>query len=136
MKQLLKLVAIFALVLLVACAAKEVVEPETTPVSEPEEVTPEVPVVEQPAEVKEETKADNVIIIGKDGRLDPFELTVSAGTSVTWKNDAGTKLVLVGDKNDKFSTTLDIDGEYSHTYETAGIYVYNYGVGSGKIIVE
>ena len=54
----------------------------------------------------------------------PATLTVTAGTTVTWKNDDDSPH-RIGDKNGTFkSAALDTDDTFSHTFAAPGEYLY------------
>ena len=54
----------------------------------------------------------------------PADLTVSAGTTVTWKN-ADDSPHRIADKNGAYSSAaLDTDDSFSHTFTTPGVYNY------------
>ena len=54
----------------------------------------------------------------------PATLTVTAGTTVTWKNDDDSPH-RIGDKNGTFkSAALDTDDTFSHTFAAPGEYPY------------
>ena len=69
----------------------------------------------------------------------PATLTVTAGTSVTWKNEDDSPH-RIGDKNGTFkSAALDTDDSFSHTFTTPGEYPYICTIHPymvGKIIVK
>lgn len=69
----------------------------------------------------------------------PAALTVTAGTTVTWKNEDDSPH-RIGDKNGTFkSAALDTDDSFSHTFAAAGEYPYICTIHSymvGKIIVK
>jgi amicyanin len=69
----------------------------------------------------------------------PPTLTVTAGTSVTWKNEDDSPH-RIGDKNGTFvSAALDTDGTFSHTFTTPGEYPYICTIHPfmvGKIVVK
>ena len=69
----------------------------------------------------------------------PPDLTVAAGTTVTWKNDDGEVHRVADDHNAFSSAALDTDDSFSHTFATAGVYhyfctIHPYMV--GKIVVK
>jgi plastocyanin len=69
----------------------------------------------------------------------PPDLTVAAGTTVTWKNDDGEVHRVADDHNAYSSAALDTDDSFSHTFATAGVYhyfctIHPYMV--GKIVVK
>jgi plastocyanin len=69
----------------------------------------------------------------------PATLTVTAGTTVTWKNEDDSPH-RIGDKNGTFkSAALDTDDTFSHTFATPGEYPYICTIHPymvGKIIVK
>ena len=69
----------------------------------------------------------------------PATLTVTAGTTVTWKNDDDSPH-RIGDKNATFtSAALDTDDTFSHTFAAPGEYPYICTIHpymAGKIIVK
>jgi plastocyanin len=69
----------------------------------------------------------------------PPTLTVTAGTTVTWKNEDDSPH-RIGDKNGTFkSAALDTDDTFSHTFTTPGEYPYICTIHPymvGKIIVK
>ena len=69
----------------------------------------------------------------------PAALTVTAGTTVTWKNEDDSPH-RIGDKNGTFkSAALDTDDSFSHTFAAAGEYPYICTIHPymvGKIIVK
>jgi plastocyanin len=54
----------------------------------------------------------------------PSDLTVAAGTTVTWKNVDGEVHRVKDDHNGFSSAALDTDDSYSHTFATPGVYHY------------
>jgi plastocyanin len=69
----------------------------------------------------------------------PATLTVTAGTTVTWKNEDDSPH-RIGDKNGTFkSSALDTDDSFSHTFAAPGEYPYICTIHpymTGKIIVK
>ena len=69
----------------------------------------------------------------------PATLTITTGTTVTWKNDDDSPH-RIGDKNGTFkSAALDTDDTYSHTFAAPGEYPYICTIHpymAGKIIVK
>ena len=69
----------------------------------------------------------------------PAALTVTAGTTVTWKNEDDSPH-RIGDKNGTFkSAALDTDDTFSHTFAAPGEYPYICTIHPymvGKIIVK
>jgi plastocyanin len=69
----------------------------------------------------------------------PSDLTIAAGTTVTWKNADGEVHKVKDDHNRFSSAALDTDDSYSHTFATPGVYhyfctIHPYMV--GKIVVK
>jgi plastocyanin len=54
----------------------------------------------------------------------PPDLTIAAGTKVTWKNEDGEVHRVKDDHNGFSSAALDTDDSYSHTFATPGVYHY------------
>ena len=54
----------------------------------------------------------------------PPDLTVAAGTTVTWKNEDGEVHRVQDDHNGFSSAALDTDDSFSHTFATPGVYHY------------
>jgi plastocyanin len=69
----------------------------------------------------------------------PATLTVTAGTTVTWKNEDDSPH-RIGDKNGAFkSAALDTDDTFSHTFAAPGEYPYICTIHPymvGKVIVK
>ena len=69
----------------------------------------------------------------------PAALTVSAGTTVTWKNEDDSPH-RIGDKNGTFkSAAMDTDDSFSHTFAAPGEYPYICTIHPymvGKIVVK
>lgn len=60
-----------------------------------------------------------------DDIFQPAELTVAAGTKVTWVNKGSKAHTVVS--NDKIfdSGLVSVGGEFSHTFDAPGIYLYH-----------
>jgi len=118
------ILAVLVVIMLSGCAAKapeqpgEAVTPEVTPpVEEQPPVEPEGPVeVEEPEVVG---GAADVQVLRRG--FDPEELTVSAGTVVTWKNmdDRVHIVLLVGGER---SPRLNEGDIFEYEFEEAGTY--------------
>ena len=69
----------------------------------------------------------------------PPDLSIAAGTTVTWKNDDG-EVHKVQDDHKRFSSAaLDTDDSFSHTFATPGVYHYFCSIHPymvGKIVVK
>ena len=69
----------------------------------------------------------------------PSTLTVSVGTSVTWKNNDSVQHSVTSDTGLFDSGLFNAGGSYSHTFSTAGTYNYHCSIHAGmtgKIIVQ
>jgi plastocyanin len=69
----------------------------------------------------------------------PPDLTIAAGTTVTWKNDDGEVHKVQDDHKRFFSAALDTDDSFSHTFATPGVYHYFCSIHPymvGKIVVK
>jgi amicyanin len=80
----------------------------------------------------EEVKIDNFT-------FDPPEITVSAGTTITWLNEDDIPHTVVAKERAFRSKTLDTDDKYSFTFTTPGVYDYFCSLHPhmvGKIIVR
>jgi plastocyanin len=69
----------------------------------------------------------------------PPDLTVAAGTTVTWTNEDGEVHRVNDDHNGFSSAALDTNDSYSHTFTTPGIYHYFCSIHPymvGKIVVR
>ncbi len=144
------LYVLFVLMVFVSACAQQAVEqppavsPEQEPTAEPEaEAEAEAP-VEAPEEVVEEVPTvttDEVRILGKAG-FEPLELTIAAGSAVTWYNDDAKDIVFTMFKDGKFYINSDVikPGEqFELEFTEAGEYEYwtlAYGPVGAKITVE
>lgn len=69
----------------------------------------------------------------------PPDLTIAAGTTVTWKNEDDEVHRVTDDHKALSSAALDTDDSYSHTFTKPGVYHYFCSVHPymvGKIIVK
>jgi plastocyanin len=69
----------------------------------------------------------------------PADVTITAGTTVTWKNGDGEVHRVQEDHNGFSSAALDTDDSFSHTFTRPGIYHYFCSVHPymvGKIVVS
>jgi plastocyanin len=91
------------------------------------------------AETAAMAAASTATISIENFKFAPQTLTVTAGTTVTWKN-ADDSPHRIGDKKGTFaSAALDTDGTFSHTFTTPGEYPYICTIHPfmvGKIIVK
>ena len=67
--------------------------------------------------------ADSTIII-KKFMFNPMDVTVPAGTNVTWENEDGEPHTVVSLTNDFRSQALDEKDKFSHQFNTPGTYKY------------
>jgi plastocyanin len=69
----------------------------------------------------------------------PPDLSVAAGTTVTWKNEDGEVHRVQDDHKGFSSAALDTDDSFSHTFATPGVYHYFCSIHPymvGKIVVK
>jgi plastocyanin len=66
---------------------------------------------------------DNVIVI-KKFMFNPMDVTVPAGTNVTWENEDGEPHTVVSLTNDFRSQALDEKDKFSHQFTAPGTYKY------------
>jgi plastocyanin len=69
----------------------------------------------------------------------PPDLTIAAGTTVTWKNEDDSPHRVTADNNGFSSAALDTDDSFSHTFTKPGIYKYFCSIHPymvGKIVVK
>jgi plastocyanin len=69
----------------------------------------------------------------------PPDLSIAAGTTVTWKNDDGEVHKVQDDHKGFSSAALDTDDSFSHTFATPGVYHYFCSIHPymvGKIVVK
>jgi plastocyanin len=122
-------IVLVLMVFVSACAPQSA--PVAAPVqeSEPEpQSEPEVDVDGTGAAVapQEESTVNEVRALGT-GAFDPAELTVSAGSSVTWINNAGTNMVIIIFKDGRAymnSQKFDPGESFEQEFADAGEYKY------------
>jgi plastocyanin len=68
--------------------------------------------------------ADSNTIIIKKFMFNPMDVTVTAGTDVTWENQDGEPHTVVSLTNDFRSQALDEKDKFSHTFDKPGTYKY------------
>ena len=69
----------------------------------------------------------------------PADVTITAGTTVTWKNEDGEVHRVQEDHNGFSSAALDTDDSFSHTFARPGVYHYFCSIHPymvGKIVVN
>lgn len=73
-------------------------------------------------------RADSKPSIGTEVKIDNFsfgpDLTVAAGTTITWTNHDDVPHVVASDTNIFKSKVLDTDDRYSYTFTKPGTYLY------------
>jgi plastocyanin len=73
-------------------------------------------------------KADSKPALGTEVKIDNFsfgpDLTVAAGTTITWTNHDDVPHVVASDSNIFKSKVLDTDDRYSYTFTKPGTYLY------------
>lgn len=122
--------ALFLVVLMVGCAPKET--PPAAPPAAP--ATPPAAVPEEPAAPAEEPLPEGDIKITKEG-LEPSELTINEGDTVTWVN-AADRIHALGAP--VLSGQIAVGKTFSKKFDKAGEYVYLDIISKkqGKIIVK
>jgi len=125
---------------------------QTEPVAPPSAPEPVAPAPEPEPESAEGTGAavapqieetvNEIRYVGSGG-FDPKELTISAGSAVTWINgDSKTGAVLIFRDGISFTNSgrLAPDGKFEYEFTEAGVYDFwwnlAYGAVSGKLTVE
>jgi plastocyanin len=72
--------------------------------------------------------AENKPTPGAEVKIDNFsfgpDLTIAAGTTVTWTNHDDVPHVVASDNNEFKSKALDTDDRFSYTFTKPGTYVY------------
>ena len=135
-------IVLVMMVFVSACAQQPVAEPEAQPTVQPTE--PE-PVVEPETEVAvaeeaPEVTSDEVRILKSS--VEPMELTITSGSSVTFMNDGGITSVIVIKKdgaNYKTTPLVDAGEKFEFEFAEPGEYTYwavSYGPQGAKITVE
>ncbi|HZQ79089.1 MAG TPA: plastocyanin/azurin family copper-binding protein [Acidimicrobiia bacterium] len=61
----------------------------------------------------------------KDWKFDPAEITVPAGTTVTWQNSGQQPHTVAADDGSFKSDYISPGGSFQHTFATAGTYAYH-----------
>src|ERR1700675_2535204 len=73
-------------------------------------------------------RADNKPAPGADVKIDNFsfgpDVTIAAGTTVTWTNHDDVPHVVASDSNVFKSKALDTDDRFTYTFTKPGTYVY------------
>jgi plastocyanin len=73
-------------------------------------------------------RADNKPTPGTEVKIDNFsfgpDVTIAAGTTITWTNHDDVPHVVASDTNIFKSKALDTDDRYSYTFTKPGTYVY------------
>ena len=135
-------IVLVLMVFVSACAQQpsEPAPPASAPSVEPEP-EPEPEIVAAPEVVVPETTSEEVRMVSNGG-IEPLELTINAGSSVTWIYDAEIVSVLTILKDGVSyitSPVLKAGEKFEHEFTEAGEYTYwavSYGPQGAKIIVE
>jgi plastocyanin len=106
---------IAALFLLAACGAQPAAPPAATPAGS-------LPPVAGAPTAAPLSGQVNVIMSGF--AFDPPELTIKAGTTVTWTNQDSATHNVKADDDSWVSPDLGKGDSYSHTFDTAGVVAY------------
>ena len=148
-KQMKLLYGIFLILMVFVSACAQ----QTQPVAPPRAPEPVAPAPEPEPEAVEDTGAvaapqeeaetvNEIRYVGSGG-FDPKELTISAGSAVTWINSdskAGGLLIFKDGKSFTNSGRLAPDGKFEYEFIEAGVYGFwwnlAYGAVSGKLTVE
>jgi plastocyanin len=73
-------------------------------------------------------RADSKPALGTEVKIDNFsfgpDLTIAAGTTITWTNHDEVPHVVASDTNIFKSKVLDTDDRYSYTFTKPGTYLY------------
>ena len=69
-------------------------------------------------------RADDNVIIIKHFMFNPMDITVPAGTDVTWENQDGEPHTVVSVTGDFRSEALDEKDKFSHRFDKPGTYKY------------
>ena len=144
-KQMKLIYGVFlVLMVFVSACAQQVAQPVAPP-SEPEPVaTAPEPEPEPEAAVapQVEETVNEVRYVGS-GAFEPKELTISAGSAVTWINSdskAGEVLIFKDGRSFVSSRRLVPDGKFEYEFTEAGVYDFwwnlAFGSVSGKLTVE
>ncbi len=84
--------------------------------------------------------ADEVVIEMADSAYDPAEVTITAGTTVTWVNKDFEPHTVTADDDSFDSDTILPDKSFSHRFDKPGVYPYHclfhLPEMVGKVIVE
>lgn len=68
--------------------------------------------------------AEDSVIVIKKFMFSPMDVTVPAGTNVTWENDDGEPHTVVSLTGDFRSQALDEKDKFSHAFDKPGTYKY------------
>ena len=68
--------------------------------------------------------ADSNVIVIKKFMFTPMDMTVPAGTEITWENEDGEPHTVVSLTGDFRSQALDEKDKFSHQFTTRGTYKY------------
>ena len=127
-KYLLGLAVVFGVVVLSGCGAQP---KDQTPATESENTQSD-----QAASSTAPQIAENTVVI-RGSAFDPAELTVKAGTTVTWINKDPVNHNIKG--SGMSSPVMATSQRFEHTFKTVGTFSYSCGIHptmAGKVIVE
>jgi plastocyanin len=99
--------------------------------------TPKVPSTPKTTPGTTPSTTSGNTVTAKNFSFDPQELTVTAGTEVTFKNEDSVTHTFTGTDFD--SGDIQPGGEFKHTFATAGSYDYHCSIHpsmTGKIVVK
>ncbi len=125
MKKILLLAVLMVLLLLIGCAAPEAPSEPSEPKAP---ATPEVPSEPEAPEVPSEPEVPvapaegNVVL--KNGVLEPAEITIKVGGSVTWTVESEGTHILTSSQYRFNSGSLTQGGTFTQEFDRAGRYEY------------
>jgi len=134
-------VIVLVLMVFVGACAQQPSEP-APPASAPSTASEPEPEVVAAPEVVAPTATSEEVRVVANGGIEPLELTINAGSSVTWMYDAEIVSVLTISKDGVSylnSPVLKPGEKFEHEFTEAGEYTYfavTYGPQGAKIIVE
>jgi len=86
----------------------------------------------------EKEAGPNEVVIS-DFSYSPQEVTVEAGTTVTWRNEDGVAHTVTADQGGFNSGNIEGGSEFTHTFSQAGEYPYHCEIHpsmKGKVVVQ
>jgi plastocyanin len=109
------LISLPLILLLAACAASP------TPAANP-------PAANNPSATQNSSSSTGTDINISGFAFSPVDLTVAAGTTVTWTNMDDVMHTVVADDGSWKSENMNVGEKFSHTFSTAGVFTYHCGV--------